>query len=110
MVQGLSKEYTPLKIAIENSNIELTSDYVKTKLLQLDVEAEDEKRREAALTAEHKQGKLSSQRKGKKTFQETFKVEGLQCYNCKGPHKARFCPRKEKEISSKKNDKQVRLL
>ena len=29
MLQGLSKEYTPLKIAIENSNIELTSDYVK---------------------------------------------------------------------------------
>jgi hypothetical protein len=26
MLQGLSKEYTPLKIAIENSNIELTSD------------------------------------------------------------------------------------
>ena len=100
-----------MKIAIENSNIELTSDYVKTKLLQLDAEAEDEKRRETALTAEHnKQGKSSSQRKGKKTFQEKFKVEGLQCYNCKGPHKARFCPRKEKEKSSKKNDKQVGLL
>ena len=44
MLQGLSKEYTPLKIAIENSNIELMSDYVKTNLLQLDAEAEDEKR------------------------------------------------------------------
>ena len=59
--------YAPLcttRTAIENSNIELMSYYVKTKLLQLDAEAEDEKRREAALTAEHnKQGKLSSQRK-----------------------------------------------
>ena len=44
MLQGLSEEYTPLKIAIENSNIELTSDYVKKKLLQLDAEAEDEKK------------------------------------------------------------------
>ena len=37
-------------------------------------------------------------------------MEGLQCYNCKGPDKARFCPRKEKEKSFKKNDKQVGLL
>ena len=51
-----------------------------------------------------------NERKGKKTFQEKFKVEGLQFYNCKGPHKARFCPRKEEEKSSKKNDKQVGLL
>jgi len=40
MLQVLSKEYMSLKIAIQNSNIELTSDYVKTKLLQLDAEAE----------------------------------------------------------------------
>ena len=86
-----------MKIAIENSNIELTSDYVKTKLLQLDAEAEDEKRQEVALTAGHnKQGKSSSQRKGKERFQEKFKVEGLQCYNCKGPHKAGFVQERKK--------------
>ena len=43
MLQVLSKEYMSLKIAIQNSNIELTSDYVKTKLLQLDAEAEVKK-------------------------------------------------------------------
>ncbi|XP_059048935.1 uncharacterized protein LOC131844151 [Achroia grisella] len=36
MLQGLPDKYTLVRLALENANTELTSDYVKTKLLQLD--------------------------------------------------------------------------
>jgi hypothetical protein len=34
LLQGLPNDYKPMKMAMENSGIELTTDYVKTKLLQ----------------------------------------------------------------------------
>jgi hypothetical protein len=34
LLQGLPNDYRPMKMAMENSGIELTTDYVKTKLLQ----------------------------------------------------------------------------
>jgi hypothetical protein len=38
MLQGLTEEYVLMRTAIENSNIKLTTDNVKKKLLQMDIE------------------------------------------------------------------------
>jgi predicted GNAT family acetyltransferase len=38
MLRGSTEEYVPMRTAIENSNINLTTYYVKTKLLQMDVD------------------------------------------------------------------------
>jgi hypothetical protein len=38
LLQGLTREHSPLRTAIENTNINLTKDYVKTELLQMDIE------------------------------------------------------------------------
>jgi len=37
MLQGLSEEYEPLRMALHNSAEKITSDLVKTKLLQINV-------------------------------------------------------------------------
>jgi hypothetical protein len=34
LLQGLTSDYKPMRMVVENSGIELTTDYVKTKLLQ----------------------------------------------------------------------------
>jgi hypothetical protein len=34
LLQGLTSDYKPMRMAMENSGVELTTDYVKTKLLQ----------------------------------------------------------------------------
>ncbi|CAB3235495.1 unnamed protein product [Arctia plantaginis] len=38
LLQGLTKEYIPIRVAIETSNTTLTADYVKTKLLSIEEE------------------------------------------------------------------------
>ncbi|KAK9737824.1 hypothetical protein QE152_g10391 [Popillia japonica] len=34
LLRGLTSEYQPMKLALENSGVEITTDYIKTKLLQ----------------------------------------------------------------------------
>lgn len=91
MLQGLTENFQPMRLAIENSNITLTTDYVKTKLFQMEdsyaANTSSSRERDAALVTKQKplhkrQNKL--QRK-------------IKCFICSGPHKAKECPRNLKQ-------------
>jgi len=52
MLQGLSEEYEPLRMALENTTEKITSDLVKIKLLQLN--AKEVASEESAMLAKNK--------------------------------------------------------
>lgn len=79
MLQGLTDNFQAMRLAIENSNIELTTDYVKTKLYQM-----EDTHTATTSTSNHA---LMSKNKQKQKKQKKFK-----CFVCNGPHKARDCP------------------
>lgn len=86
MLQGLGERYEPMRMAIENSNIALTTDYVKTKLLQI----------EEKQPSEESQNALSATRKKSfnKPKEKTDIKKKILCYVCGEEHRARFCPKK----------------
>ncbi|KPJ16606.1 Retrovirus-related Pol polyprotein from transposon TNT 1-94 [Papilio machaon] len=87
MLQGLPKKYEPLKMAIENSNITITTDYVKTKLYNLSDESTPStsfQQDDSALTA--------SKKKWKGKFKANQKTKPIKCFICEGNHKATECP------------------
>lgn len=90
MLQGLGEQYEPMRMAIENSNITLTTDYVKTKLLQIDVTSTNEDSSQNALSAAKKKSYWKANEKGKGKIAN----KKIECYVCGEGHKARFCPKK----------------
>ncbi|KAI5631047.1 gag-polypeptide of LTR copia-type domain-containing protein [Phthorimaea operculella] len=88
MLQGLTENYQPFRLALETKNETLTSDYVKLKLLQLeDTHEASSSTSTSALTAN---------RSKKSAKQHTIKKQ-IKCYICEGPHKAFQCPQKSKK-------------
>lgn len=93
LLSGLTDEYLPMIMTMESSGAQLSSDSVKTKLLQETVGAVSNE--QTALFA-----------KGKGRF---HKNASIICYSCKGKgHKSNRCPEnrksgdgKQKEISDK---------
>lgn len=92
MLSGLPPNYDPLIMALENSNIKLCSETVKSKLLQENLRRDFDKGEESA---------LFTNRNTKSVNNKQFKVK---CFICKKPnHYARNCP--NKTIKSDKTDK-----
>lgn len=93
MLQGLPEEYTPLRLAIESTNTVLTTDYVKTKLLQLDGDKACTSKSatnssSSALTVKNQTNRNDFHKnRDKKKREKTIK-----CFICEGSHKACDCP------------------
>lgn len=103
MLQGLTEKYNPMKMAIENSNINLTSDLIKTKLLQQDEDNQSKPNDGNALVVKNK-AQSSNVKANKGTTKNKYnKQKKMKCFVCGGPHKAMMCPnnpnKKEKESS-----------
>ncbi|XP_063392606.1 uncharacterized protein LOC134678087 [Cydia fagiglandana] len=90
LLQGLTPEFQPMRLAIENSNISLTTDYVKTKLFQMEdtfAAGSSEKQPTSALLTKKHKGKSAPK----------WKTKGkVKCFICEGPHKAQECPENPK--------------
>lgn len=91
MLQGLSEEYEPLRMALDNSTEKITSDLVKTKLLQLKVKEMSE---DSAMLARNKgKGQNKNYRKMGNAFKYNFRcficnAEGHKAIDCsKNPNK-----------------------
>lgn len=86
LLAGLSEEYKPMIMAIENSGMNISGDAIKTKLLQ-------EVKSDGAQSAFY--GKGSSQRN--KYNRKNDEKRNVRCYTCNEPnHISRFCPTKIK--------------
>lgn len=84
MLQGLTADYEPMVMALENSGVEITSDFVKTKLLQ------DKKYQ----NGKHASDCALAMKKSRKP---------PWCWNCKQKgHYKNQCPRSEQSSSSSK--------
>lgn len=92
LLQGLTQEFQPMRLAIENSNTQLTTDFVKTKLFQMEDAYVSGTSNSSAL--------FSKKHKGKSQKTQKSKTYSIKCYICGGPHKAIACPDNPK---SKKN-------
>lgn len=96
MLQGLPEEYTPLRLALENTNTVLTTDYVKTKLLQV-----DETRICTNPSTSSPSSALSSTSKNHKKFVQRNKPKKtIKCFICEGPHKACDCPHNPRQTKT----------
>lgn len=93
LLSGLTDDYLPLIMSMEsstNSTTKLSSDTVKTKLLQEPM----------TNTTSSEQTALFA--KGKNRFR---KSNNIVCYSCKGKgHKANRCPEKANKSSSEKHN------
>lgn len=93
LLSGLPETYQPMIIAMESSGMKITSDSVKSKLLQ------DVRQPETSTTAfvANKKGQYNNNKKSK----------GPRCYNCnKYGHKSTQCKTKPKEAQHKTNNNQ----
>lgn len=91
MLAGLTDEYKPMIMGIENCGMEITGDEIKTRILQ-DVKIED--KQSNALIA--KKGPSNKYRGNAKTT--------LRCFNCNEVgHFSKDCPKKMKYKSKKKS-------
>jgi hypothetical protein len=84
MLNGLSDDYDPMIMAMESSGVKITSDYVRTMLLQQDAKQKgpDDAAKESALLIKSKGNK--------------FPPKPIICYKCnKEGHKSFHCPKKE---------------
>ncbi|KAJ8714347.1 hypothetical protein PYW07_002572 [Mythimna separata] len=85
MLSGLPPDYDPLIMALENSNIKLCSETVKSKLLQENLRRDDKICEEGAM--------FTNPRLGTKNFNK--KSRKIKCFKCKEPnHYANNCPTK----------------
>ncbi|KAH9645213.1 hypothetical protein HF086_005758 [Spodoptera exigua] len=87
MLQGLTETFQPMRLAIENTNIELTTDYVKTKLLQM----EDTYQASPSTVTTALQAKNKSQKD--KSHKNMSRSRVVKCFICKENHKAKDCPK-----------------
>ncbi|VVC97853.1 unnamed protein product [Leptidea sinapis] len=83
MLQGLLEEYTPMRLALENTNTELTTDFIKTKLLQLDGTKVWAIQGDAGPSSA-----LITTKYHKKFVQRNKQKKMVKCFICEGPHKA----------------------
>jgi len=110
MLQGLSEEYEPLRMALDNTTEKITSDLVKTKLLQLN--AKEVASGESAMLARNK-GRVHN--KNHKKASHTSKPR-FRCFICNAEgHKAIDClknpnKRQEQDKSQKTEEKPKREL
>ncbi|XP_069361062.1 uncharacterized protein [Maniola hyperantus] len=100
MLQGLGEKYAPLRMAMENSNIVLTTDYVKMKLLQL--EKKEQGDNEEPSTSALVSTKTNFSKNRNKQQQKI-----LKCFICKGHHKAINCPSNPSKKKTNNNGHQV---
>lgn len=87
LLQGLTKQYIPIRVAIETCNITLTADYVKTKLLTIEEEDCNSEQKpsdcldvtfgESVTLYCDKDGKSSKPRKNRGVFQATNRTNLL---------------------------------
>lgn len=92
---GLTNDYDPLIMALENSNLKLTSETVKAKLLQ------EQQRRDEKLETFSDLNALAT----KKTF------KGFKCFRCKKiGHMKKDCPRKSDNYNETSKHKEKSLL
>jgi hypothetical protein len=85
MLNGLTAHYDLLVMTLENSNIQITTDLVKAKLINEEPKRSDSE--EAALFT--KGSKISGQVKSK-----SKQAKKIVCYECNEPgHKCLDCPR-----------------
>lgn len=88
LLAGLTDDYLPMIMTLESSGSKLSSDSVKTQLLQEPTTTES--------TADDVKALLA---KGKAQFR---KPKVIICYNCRGKgHKANRCPEKSSKIDEK---------
>lgn len=91
ILQGLTMDFQPMRLAIESSNVVLTTDYVCTKLFQM------EETHTSTTSASHPMSTALQANKYKgRTTANKQKSKGLKCFICDGPHKANVCPQKPK--------------
>lgn len=91
MLAGLGEEYRPLILGLESSGVALTTDSIKTKLLDVDRSYQGES--SSALLSYPKAGASGGKKSDKKKF-------GFKCYNCgKVGHKRSKCKSKPKAQS-----------
>lgn len=102
LLAGLSDRFKPMIMALENSNVALTSDGIKTKLLQ-DTKSSETSSSKALYTKGRRYGKHqnhSSQSSQQPSFSSSDKQSGqsvVRCYVCQEiGHISRFCPKKKK--------------
>lgn len=87
MLQGLPEEYAPMRLAFESANTVLTTDYIKTKLLQL-----DNTRACASSSTSAPSSALTTTKHHRKFVQRNKEKKAVKCFICEGPHKACDCP------------------
>lgn len=85
LLQGLTIDFQPMRLAIENSNVVLTTDYVKMKLFQM-----EDTYSASTSVSQPTPALLSNKSKGKSTQKKT--KQKIKCFICDGPHKANVCP------------------
>ncbi|KAK9709302.1 hypothetical protein QE152_g26708 [Popillia japonica] len=114
LLWGLTSEYQPMKLALETSGVEITTDYIKTKLLQEDYNPRGKQGGgDNAFVSQHR-GKDKSKRS--KQVSQLNKIQG-PCYICnrKG-HKAADCfrnpnrPNFHKTVDNQMKNQDISLL
>lgn len=104
MLGGLPSHYAPLVMALENSNVQVTTELVKAKLLN--EMAKTQNNAENALISKASKNFNSNKRN---KYKKVSKQEDVVCYGCKQPgHKRPDCPKNKKtlEKQDKPQDKQ----
>ncbi|KMQ82572.1 retrovirus-related pol polyprotein from transposon tnt 1-94 [Lasius niger] len=107
MLNGLSSDFDPMVMAIESSGADITSDFVKGKLLQEDVKRSRE-------NTSSDDGAFYARNKEKKDFKDKKRNDGpkfkkdFRCFVCneKG-HRALDCPKNTNKLNSKKSLKET---
>lgn len=93
MLSGLPSDYDPLIMALENSNIKLCSETVKSKLLQETVRRGNDRSEEGALLTNR-----SLRTENKRNVNRS----NFKCFTCKKPgHIAKNCPIKTNKTEKK---------
>lgn len=98
MLAGLPERYAPMIMAIEHSGIEISADVIKTKLMDMCVEASSVSGSETAFVAKRSQHwKNDNSKSGHRQLQATSKsVKVIKCYKCKQTgHYVNQCPNSE---------------
>lgn len=98
MLAGLSEEYKPMIMGLENSGLKIGADFIKTKLLQ---EVKTENSSNAFYSNSKKMNENSKSRPSGE------KMKGPRCYNCNGyGHFAKFCKKTKKTQNKGKERKE----
>lgn len=101
LLAGLSDRYKPMIMALESSNIKLTSDAIKTKLLQ-ETKTADPTSRALFSRNNHRRGHRHNQQNNTAPTSSDTKPNSIRCYTCQEVgHISKNCPKKKKNVSGK---------